>query len=64
LCDVTLQFLTDYQDDKGDYVYAQHIMDMCARNEQSLPVSYLHLSRHVPILAIWVADAPHLLLGK
>ena len=31
---------------------------MCAANEQSLEVSYLHLSRHTPLLAIWLADAP------
>ena len=29
-----------------------------ADNEQSLEVSYLHLSSFEPILAIWVADAP------
>ncbi len=33
-------------------------MPSLADNEQSLEVSYLHLSSFEPILAIWVADAP------
>ena len=35
---------------------------MCASNGESLKVSYLHLSHNVPILAIWVADVPTLML--
>ncbi len=31
---------------------------MCAKNGQSLEVSYLHLSQAVPVLAIWLADVP------
>ena len=35
---------------------------MCAANEQSLVVSYAQLSEMCPILAVWVADKPKLLL--
>eukprot|EP00316_Scyphosphaera_apsteinii_P000527 CAMPEP_0119314172 /NCGR_PEP_ID=MMETSP1333-20130426/31965_1 /TAXON_ID=418940 /ORGANISM="Scyphosphaera apsteinii, Strain RCC1455" /LENGTH=910 /DNA_ID=CAMNT_0007319233 /DNA_START=48 /DNA_END=2780 /DNA_ORIENTATION=+ len=38
--------------------YSQRIRNMCAANEESLEVNYLHLTNYVPILAIWVADAP------
>lgn len=38
--------------------YAAKVRQMCAANSESLDVSYLHLSSDVPILAIWVADAP------
>ena len=39
-------------------MYTERISDMCARNSRSLLVSYLHLSHAVPVLAIWLADAP------
>jgi len=38
--------------------YSHKVRQMCAANDESLQVSYLHLSHYVPILAIWVADAP------
>ena len=38
--------------------YAHRIRKMCAENKESLEVHYVHLSSSVPILAIWVADAP------
>jgi DNA replication licensing factor MCM2 len=38
--------------------YAQRVRRMCASNSESLEVNYHHLSHAVPILAIWVADAP------
>jgi hypothetical protein len=31
---------------------------MCAKNEQSLHVSYLDLSQAAPTLGIWLADCP------
>lgn len=52
------RFLAVFADSSGDRVYARSIDDMCAANEQSLHVSYLHLSQLEPLLAIWVADAP------
>ena len=39
-------------------VYRRLIREMCVSNGQSLEVSYLHLSKREPMLAIWVADAP------
>lgn len=56
------QFLSNFMDEHGKYIYAERIMDMCSENKESLNVSYLHLSRAVPILAIWVADAPTIML--
>ena len=38
--------------------YADKVRRMCAANSESLEVNYHHLSQAVPILAIWVADAP------
>jgi len=42
--------------------YSQRVREMCKNNHESLPVSYMHLSKKVPILAIWVADAPKAML--
>ena len=52
------QFLVTFVDAKGTCVYPQRISEMCADNRESLEVSYLNLSHAVPVLAIWVADAP------
>ncbi len=35
---------------------------MCTKNEQSLEVSYIHLSNTHPVLAVWLADEPELML--
>ena len=51
-------FLKTYNDEYGNNVYNERIVQMCSANLQSLEVSYIHLSREAPILAIWVADAP------
>jgi len=42
--------------------YSMIVRKMCTSNRESLPVSYMHLSKEVPILAIWVADAPNAML--
>ena len=53
------KFLTTFIDDGSNVnVHQEKINAMCGENEQSLEVSYLHLSRAAPILAIWTADAP------
>jgi DNA replication licensing factor MCM2 len=44
--------------DQSRPYYPPVIRDMCTSNLQSLKVSYLHLSRSAPNLAVWVADAP------
>ncbi len=42
---------------------AQQVIEkMCAEGGQSLAISYLHLSRAAPTLAIWLADEPKPLL--
>lgn len=43
---------------ESDEHHKQAIQFMCANNLASFEVSYQSLSSHVPILAIWVADAP------
>jgi len=43
---------------ESDEVHSRGIRSMCANNMASFEVSYQSLSSHVPILAIWVADAP------
>ena len=35
---------------------------LCAANQQSLEVSYTHLSAALPILAVWTADVPKQML--
>lgn len=42
--------------------YMEAVRHMCSNNLESLEVSYPHLSRAVPILAIWVADCPSAML--
>ena len=42
----------------GERIHEGIIDNMCAANGQSLPTSYLHLSHHSPVLAIWLADVP------
>ncbi len=42
----------------GGRTYADKVRAMCSRNRESLEVNYHDLSHAVPILAIWVADAP------
>ena len=39
-------------------IYQTRIQTMCLSNKQSLEVSYLHLSKLHPTLAIWLAEAP------
>mmetsp|Transcript_13302 Transcript_13302/g.20731 ORF Transcript_13302/g.20731 Transcript_13302/m.20731 type:complete len:966 (-) Transcript_13302:2250-5147(-) len=43
---------------RGNGIYEQKIRQMCAHNQQTLQVSYLHLMESEPVLAFWVADAP------
>jgi hypothetical protein len=51
-------FLASYTDDNHQNVYMEKINALCTANKQSLLVSYVHLSRAAPTLAIWLADAP------
>lgn len=51
-------FLERCQDEEGRRVYIEKIRTMCAANAGSLEVSYGHLATEVPILALWVTDAP------
>ncbi|GBG25536.1 DNA replication licensing factor MCM2 [Hondaea fermentalgiana] len=49
---------TFVESDNSRPVYEERISDMCMRNTQSLLVSYMHLSKSKPTLAIWLADHP------
>lgn len=55
-------FLRNFKDEKDVDVYEQRITEMCSNNKQSLEVTYGHLSLKIPTLAIWVAEAPSLML--
>lgn len=46
----------------GENLHATAIDEMARTNGQSLPISYLHLSHHSPVLAIWLADVPKRML--
>ena len=54
------RFLQGLGSDSSEY--AGRVRRMCAANSESLEVNYHHLSHAVPILAIWVADAPREML--
>lgn len=51
-------FLRNFKDEKDVEVYEQRITEMCVQNRQSLEVTYSHLSKSIPTLAIWVAECP------
>ncbi|KAL6063587.1 MCM DNA helicase complex subunit [Balamuthia mandrillaris] len=51
------RFLTTFDSGQGK-VYPARISSMCAANEESLVVDYPHLSQDVPVLALYLADAP------
>ena len=57
-------FLNEFSEDGGDGqpCYALRIREMCKANRQSLEVNYIHLSQYEPILAVWVADEPRIML--
>jgi len=55
-------FLREFTDESNQPLYPRLISSMCSENKQSLEVSYLYLSKAVPILAIWVADEPAIIL--
>ncbi|KAG8458740.1 hypothetical protein KFE25_012938 [Diacronema lutheri] len=44
------------------HYYVEAVRVMCAHNRESLEVHYTHLSKAVPILAIWLADCPAAML--
>jgi DNA replication licensing factor MCM2 len=50
-------FLKHFHHD-DDRTYEDAIRRMCAANQQSLVISYLHLMEAEPVLAYWLADAP------
>jgi DNA replication licensing factor MCM2 len=56
-------FLLHYRLASGELVHERAIDEMAAANGCSLRVSYLHLSHHAPILAIWLADVPKAMLA-
>lgn len=56
------QFLRQFKDERGEYVYEQRIHEMCSSNKQSLEVTFIHLSKKYPTLAIWLAEEPILVL--
>ncbi|KAK4535058.1 hypothetical protein CDCA_CDCA03G1083 [Cyanidium caldarium] len=52
-------FLRQAVDDTtGRAIYVERMRQMCARNGQSLIVSYQDMMRFDPLLAVWVTDAP------
>eukprot|EP00808_Paulinella_micropora_P010771 g2105.t1 len=56
-------FLTEFRDGEGEHsYYMPQIRRMCDTNQQSLLISYLHLSQATPNLAVWVADEPSSIL--
>jgi DNA replication licensing factor MCM2 len=56
------QFLRNYREEDGKFVYEEKIHTMCQNNKQSLEVTFSHLSSKYPTLAIWLAEEPALML--
>lgn len=56
-------FLLNYRLASGELVHERIIDEMTTANGCSLHVSYVHLSQHAPILAIWLADVPKAMLA-
>ena len=53
------KFLLFFRDEKDKHlVYEQRIQEMCHSNKQSLEITYDHIMKTIPTLAIWVADEP------
>jgi DNA replication licensing factor MCM2 len=55
-------FLMDYGDEHATQYYRQKTVDMCAENSQSLEVSYLHIKKTNPTIALWIYDEPLLII--
>ena len=51
-------FLTSFVDENGESVYGNRIRAMCTANQESLEVSFSHLSRFKAILAYYVSNSP------
>lgn len=56
------QFLRNFRDEEGKFVYEEKIHTMCQNNKQSLEVVFNQLSSRYPTLAIWLAEEPALML--
>lgn len=56
------QFLRNFKNDTGSFVYEDKIHEMCQNNEQSLEIVFTNLSQRYPTLAIWLAEEPALML--
>ena len=52
------QFLRHFKDDENTPVYEWRINEMCTNNKQSLEVTYSHISKKYPSLALWIATDP------
>ena len=56
-------FLRTFKDENTySSVYEERIRDMCSQNRQSLEITFIHLSKMYPTLAIWLAEEPSLML--
>ena len=56
------QFLRNYKNENGNFVYEDKIHEMCQNNKQSLEIVFSHLSQKFPTIAIWLAEEPALML--
>ena len=56
------QFLRNFKNDTGTFLYEEKIHEMCQNNKQSLEIVFNHLSTKQPTIAIWLAEEPALML--
>lgn len=56
-------FIVSFKNDSGDHVYIEQLQTIGQKNLSSLFVEYTHLSKYNQVLALWLGDAPSLMLG-
>lgn len=57
------QFILNFTDEEGNFIYRQKISKMCNDCKNSIEIGYPHLSAENPVLGIWLADAPREMLA-
>jgi len=55
-------FLVHFKGNDKEPLYINKIKTMCSQNLTSLEVSFRDLSRHTPMMGVWVGDAPDMML--
>lgn len=55
-------FLRSFKNEFGRYVYMDKIQSSAQNNYESIEVSYRDMSEHIPIISVWIGDAPDVII--